>query len=255
MDTSYEHLKCDIHDQVAQVTIDNAAEANKLTAPLAKELVNLLHCIEESDVRAIVLTGTDGYFSAGADISSFDMSSADAVRGDLFGKVNPYDVIENLNQPVIAAVNGSAFAGGLELVLVCDLVVVANDVQLGFPEATLGIIPGVAMLRLTEQLGKHQALELMLTGEPITGSEAVEQGLFNYAVPHEEVQSMATDLAETVADNAPVSASIIKKVVNCEHGGDYAINDLALGTVFGTEDIRRGKRAFLNDKEASFEGE
>ena len=254
MDVSYDRVSVDRYDRIAVVTLNHPESANTLTGNLVAELVHALDRLAETDVRAVVLTGTDGYFSSGADIPGFDMSSADAIRGELFDGKNPYHQIEQFDRPVIAAVNGVAFAGGFELALVCDSVIVGEEVDLGLPEATLGIVPGVAMLRLTENLGRHRAMEFMLTGETTTGAEAIEMGLFNRAVPREQVLDEATALAEQIADNAPIAVSIIKKTLNREFGGDYAINELALGAIFGTDDVRRGKDAFLSDEEPEFKG-
>ena len=257
--SEYELLEYDVRRSTAVLTMDSVQNQNALSAQLLSDLSEALRTAERDErVRAVILTGKEGVFCAGANIDEFRFDGSEAASGRILSDDDfrePFDLIEHLDKPVIAAVNGTALGGGFELALVSDLVVVGEDVTMGLPEVTIGAAPGIAFVRLTDIIDHHSAMELMLTGKHITGAEAVELGLFNETVPTAEVHDRATEYAEQIADVAPVALTIIKKIANRHRGAeDNLVADFGMGILFETDDIKEGTQAFLERRDPTFEG-
>lgn len=255
---SYKHVELVRAGPKTVIRLADEQRRNAFSQGMVEDLAEALEAAERDESSAVVITGRDGTFSAGGDITSFTRDGSDALSGHLFGESDfrrPFDLIESLEKPVIAAVNGLAMGAGFELALVSDLVVVGEDVTLGLPETTIGIAPGVAFVRLTDQVGHHRAMELMLTGKRITGSEALEMGLFNAAVPLAEIDDVVDDYVDRIANAAPLGLAVTKKVANRHRGGEgNAVSDLALAALFQTDDAAEGLSAFQAEREPEFEG-
>lgn len=240
------------------VTMSNPEKGNRLSQKMIDELTSGLRKAERHDSVAVVLTGEDGIFCAGGDISSFTNDSSEALNGQLFGDSDFRKVfrsIEELSKPVIAKVDGTALAGGFELALVSDFVVIGEEVETGTPEAKIGIAPGVAYVRLTEDISHHRAMEIMMTGKSFSGRETVEMGLFNKAVPVDEVSDVVDEYVRELSRVAPVALTVIKKIANRHRGGeDKVVSDLGLSVLLQTEDSREGFNAFLEGRKPDFEG-
>lgn len=257
--TDYDHVIVEREGPKTVITMDDVDKRNSLSQGMIDDLTAALEAAERDDSTAVVLTGQEGIFCAGGDISSFKRDTKEALGGRLFGDSDfraPFDAIENLEKPVVAAVSGTAFAGGFELALVSDFVIVGEDVQLGTPESKIGIAPGVAYVRLTEEISHHRAMEIMMTGDPISGADAVELGLFNAAVPREEVHDTVDDYVDRLASVAPTSLTVIKMIANRHRGGeDDVVSDLGISVLLETDDAAEGFDAFLEGRDPDFQGQ
>ncbi len=252
-------LALNIESQVAYLTIQSPP-ANALSSTLLNDLAHQLDEVEAAEsVKAVVIKGDGKFFSAGADIKEFtslqqasDYESL-AKRGqELFNR------IEHFSIPVIASIHGAALGGGLELAMACHIRIVTENTKLGLPEITLGIIPGFAgTQRLPHYVGTAKAYEMILTGEPITGTEAYSFGLANKVVHEEMLEQETQRLAEKIAAKGKLS---IKQVMHLlpyakTKNFDLAIEEeaRAFGEVFGTEDAKEGVQAFIEKRKPNFQ--
>ncbi len=253
-------VEVSLRDHVAVLTLTAAERRNVLDVPTATALQEAVERLgRDPDVRCVVITGTDGVFAAGADIRELESASAEenlAYNRRLRASVN---AVAALPMPTIAALNGHALGGGLELALACLLRVASTEAKLGLPEATLGIIPATGGLaRLPLLIPRTAAAELALTGDLLSGAEAKELGLVNYAVPAAEVLDRALELAAKVARVAPLSARAIVESL-CRDGNlpiadaNLRVED-RLAALLASSDRREGARAFLERREPRFEG-
>ncbi len=218
---------------VLVITMNRPEARNALSPELLDELSGALRGADEDpEVRAIVVTGAGPVFCAGMDLKAF-------ARGGRFdGLVWFYR--EGIATPVIAALNGSALAGGFELVLACDLVVAAGDAKLGIAEVKRGLFAAGGGTTLADRIPLAIALEMGLTGEPVTASRAQEIGLVNRVVPAEQVLPEAVALAQQIAANAPLAVAMTKKLMRERRWGEQA----EVEQVFRSADAMEGARAF-----------
>jgi enoyl-CoA hydratase len=213
------------------------------------------------DVRVVILTGEgDKAFVAGADIAAMKaMNSTEALAFSRLGH-DTLGMIENLHQPVIAAVNGFALGGGLEIALACDFIYASEKAKLGVPEVTLGIFPGFGgTQRLPRLVGKGRAKELIFAGGMIDASEAYTLGIVNKVFPADKFMEEVSKIARTIAQNGPVAVSMAKSSVNAGYdvGGaeGEAIEITAWANAFATHDQKEGMGAFLEKRKPQFKGE
>lgn len=257
--TDYDHVDTERVGPKTVITMDDVDRRNALSQGMIEDLTAALEDAERDESTAVVLTGKEGIFCAGGDIAGFKRDATEALGGRIFGNSDfraPFEAIEKLEKPVIAAVTGTAFAGGFEMALVSDFVVVGEDLQVGTPEPKIGIAPGVAYVRLKEHISHHRAMEIMMTGDPVTGREAVEMGLFNDAVPREEVHEVVDDYVERLTNVAPTALTVIKMIANRDRGAeDKVVSDLGIGLLLETEDAAEGFEAFLENRDPEFQGQ
>lgn len=237
----------------------NNPPANALGQGVLLDLNTLLdECLNDGEVRAIILTGSgEKLFCAGADITEFA-----AIKAGNKPKINAKDVfmkIERYPKPVIAALQGSAFGGGNELAMSCHLRILSESAIVGLPEVKLGIIPGWGgTQRLPRLIGKTKALEVMLTGDPLTAKEALDYGLVNKVVPAGEVMAAAKKLGSKFAKGAPLAIREILKAVN--EGLETSIDEglkieqASSAVVFASEDAVEGGKAFFEKRPPNFKG-
>lgn len=251
-----------LENDISIITIDRPKKLNALNKETISEFH---HAIKEADanknVRAIILTGNgEKAFVAGADISEFaDFDVQQAAQLSREGQMLLFDFIENLSTPVIAAVNGFALGGGLELAMAAHFRVASDNARLGLPEVSLGVIPGYGgTQRLAQLIGKGRALEMIMTAQMIDASKAEQWGLVNAVTSQEELIPYCISLAEKIKRNGPLAISAAIKSVNANfdksiNGYDVEISEFA--KCFGTKDFKEGTMAFLDKRKANFLGE
>ncbi len=258
---AYDNLVLDRDGAVAIVTINRPAVLNAINAPTLEALRQIMIDLKADDgVRAIIVTGAgDRAFVAGADINELAVQTPTGGREHALKGQAVFDLIENLDKPVIAAINGYALGGGCELAMACTLRLAADTAKIGLPEITLGILPGYAgTQRLSRLVGKGKAMELILTGAPVTAEEGVRIGLVNRVVPAAALMTEARALAAQLARQAPIATRYIIAAINKGLEMPFAEACVFEATLFGlvasTADMREGTRAFLEKRKPLFTG-
>ncbi|MDC1522682.1 enoyl-CoA hydratase-related protein [Flavobacteriaceae bacterium] len=255
------NLQLRIQDQVAWIQIDRPTKLNALNKAVLEELHQVFSELRlDTSVRVIVLTGSgEKAFVAGADIAEF--SEFSPVEGRALAQKGQDDVftfIEQMNKPVIAAINGFALGGGLELAMSCHLRIASSNAKMGLPETSLGVIPGYGgTQRLAQIIGKGRALELILTCQMLPADQALSFGLVTQVVPQEELLPAAAALAQKILKNSPFAIGQAIQAVNAayEEGlNGFEAEVTGFGTCFGSEDFKEGTQAFLEKRKANFTG-
>ena len=248
-------------DRVAVVTVNRPKVLNALNTQTLDELRRLILALKHDDsVRCVIVTGAgDKSFIAGADINELAVQSPIGGRDLAMKGQHVLDLIENMGKPVIAAINGYALGGGCELAMACTIRIAAESARIGQPEINLGIIPGYAgTQRLARLVGRGRALEILLTGDPISAHEAHRLGLVNRVVAPAELLNEARALASALAAKAPIAVRYIIDAVNKGLQMPFAEAQAHEATLFGlvasTEDMREGTKAFLEKRKAEFKG-
>jgi enoyl-CoA hydratase/carnithine racemase len=258
---AYETLLYEKRNGIGYVTVNRPEKLNALNRRVVEELWECFQALEKDDeVRAVILTGAgEKAFVAGADISELAVQSPVEGKETSLRGQKVLDLIDNLGKPVIAAINGYALGGGCELAMACTLRVASENARLGQPEVKLGIIPGYAgTQRLPRLVGKGRALEIILSGEPVSAQEAHRIGLVNQVVPLQELMAAAEKLAQKIVAHAPLAIKFALEAVN--HGLEMseAEGQFLEATLFGlcctTADMKEGTRAFLEKRPPKFVG-
>ncbi|MCQ2547692.1 MAG: enoyl-CoA hydratase-related protein [Clostridia bacterium] len=254
----YNCIKFEKQDGIALVKINRPEALNALNTQVLQELLDCFTAIaQDDDVKAVVLTGEGRAFVAGADIAA--MSKMNPVEGrammSLGHKV--MNLIEDIEKPVIAAVNGFALGGGCELSMACDIRVASTKALFGQPEVGLGIIPGFGgTQRLSRLVGKGMAKYLIMSAENIKADEAFRIGLVEKLVEPEELMDTAFALAKKIMSNGPIAVGLAKKAINMGYDLDMkSAGQLEIETftcAFGSEDKKEGMAAFLEKRPAEF---
>lgn len=255
----FQTLISEIKDGTAVITINRPDKMNALNSTVMKELKEVFTSIKDDDnVSVIILTGSGlKAFVAGADI--LELNKLDMIQGKEFAEKGQavFTLIEQMNKPVIAAVNGFALGGGCELALSCHIRIASENAKFGQPEVNLGIIPGYGgTQRLTRLINSGRAMEYILTGDMIDAAEALRIGLINKVYPQSELLGKAFEMADKIKSKAqPAIRSSIKAVnicneVSAAEGLKYEASLFAL--CCGTEDFKEGTTAFLEKRKAEF---
>ncbi len=243
---------------VAIVTLNRPEVRNALSFALMEALAQALSQLDrDPEVRAIVLTGQGGVFAAGADIA--ELAEAGPVDLILEDRLALWQRLRATKRPIVAAVEGLALGGGMELAMLADLIVAGEGARFGQPEIRLGVMPGAGGTQLlTRALGKWRAMEMVLTGRLLSGRELYEAGLVTRVVPDSQALPEAERLAREVAGMAPVAAQLAKESVQAafmaglEEG--LAMERKNFYLLFGTQDRQEGMRAFLEKRDARWQG-
>ena len=259
---SYSQIAFDFAgDGIALLTINRPQKLNSLNAETFIELNDAFSRVEtDSAVRALIITGAgEKAFVAGADIKElFEASAMEAQNISLRGQ-RTFRRLELMNKPSIAAVNGFALGGGLELAMACTLRIASSNAKLGQPEVKLGTLPGYGgSQRLPRLVGRGRALEMLLTGDPIDAAEAYRIGLVNLVVPREELLDAAKNLLKKILNNGPLGVGLAMQAVDvglsCGLEEGHRFEAAAFGLAAATEDYREGITAFLEKRPAVFIG-
>ncbi|WP_297985903.1 enoyl-CoA hydratase-related protein [uncultured Chryseobacterium sp.] len=254
---SYENILVDKENTITTITINRPQSLNALNAKTISELSSAMdELANDKSCRVIILTGSgEKSFVAGADIKEFsDFGQEKAEELARNGQNSLFNKIENMNKPVIAAVNGFALGGGLELAMSCHIRYASENAKLGLPEVTLGLIPGYGgTQRLPKLVGKGLANELIFSAKMIPAQRAKEIGLVNEVYSLEELLPKAKELAETISRNSPLAIEKAIKAVNLsdtDQGFETEIK--AFGELFDLEDKKEGVAAFLEKRKPNF---
>jgi len=257
----YTNLLFTNENGIGLITINRPKVLNALNSETLKELDNLLDAVaQDNAVKVVIITGSgEKAFVAGADIAA--MQPMTALEGRSFAKAGQavFNKLENLPQPVIAAINGFALGGGCELAMACDIRLAAENAKFGQPEVSLGITPGFGgTQRMPRIIGKGRAKELLFTGDTIDAAEAYRIGLVNRVLPREELMEAAKALAEKIMSRAPRAIEFCKAAINegmdtdLETGVAYEAEVFSL--CFATNDQKEGMTAFIEKRKAGFVG-
>ncbi len=253
----FENLEVKVEDGVGIVTLNRPKAMNALCSPLMDELTSVLDQWEnDRAVRAVVITGNEKVFAAGADIK--EMQSKSFVDAHMSNFITAgWERVTTFRKPVIAAVAGYALGGGCELAMMCDFIIAADNAQFGQPEIKLGIIPGAGgTQRLTRLVGKSKAMDLCLTGRNMDAEEAERSGLVARVVPVAELMEVATKAAKSIASYSQPSVLLAKESVDAAMNTSLTegimVERRIFHSLFATDDQKEGMQAFVEKRKPEF---
>jgi len=258
---NYQNVVTEIRNGILYLTISRERKLNALNKETLTELADVIAFVQTSnEVKCVLLTGAgEKAFVAGADISEFSSYTTD--EGEALarnGQITVFDAIENSSKPFLAAINGFALGGGLELAMACHIRVAAETAKMGLPEVTLGLIPGYGgTQRLTQLIGKGRAIEMILTAEMISAEKAEKMGLVNHVVPLPELISRSEQILNKIIPRAPLAVAAAIQAVNAvstDGINGYETEIEEFGKRFGNQDFKEGVSAFLEKRAAVFKG-
>jgi len=258
---NYSNLLIENRERILYITINRENKLNALNKATLAELHDVITgSAHDEEVGGLIISGAgQKAFVAGADISEFADFNADEGR-ELAreGQIKVFDVIQNHSKPIIAAINGFALGGGLELALACHIRVAASGAKMGLPEVSLGLIPGYGgTQRLTELIGKGRAMEMILTGDMVNADDAYRTGLINHVYEPENLLNRAAELMKKILTRSPFAVSCAIRAINAasaEGINGYETEISEFSNCFGSEDFREGVSAFLAKRKAEFRG-
>jgi enoyl-CoA hydratase len=243
---------------VGLIRLNRPEAYNALNPELLKDLMNALQEMDnQNEIGAMVITGNDKSFAAGADISAMAEATPEEIRGSDF--IPTFSLIRTINKPIIAAVSGYCLGGGLELAMSCDLIISSEKAKFGQPEINLGIIPGAGgTQRLTRAVGKVIAMEMILNNRTLKADEALQMGLINKVYPVEEYLEKSIFLAQELADRAPLAIKAAKEAINQVYEKSLTeglnIERNIFYDLFSTQDQKEGMKAFLEKRKPNWSG-
>jgi enoyl-CoA hydratase len=257
----FKNMLLSVENGVATLTINRPKVLNALNIETLKELQAAIQEVKDNaSAKVLIITGAgEKAFVAGADIQEMkDMNSVQALAFSKLGH-QTMKMIQDLDRPVIAAVNGFALGGGSEIALACDFIYAADNAKFGLPEVTLGVFPGFGgTQRLTRLIGKGKAKELIMTGKMIGGQEALQMGIVNRVFPQASLMEEVKKTAAQIAGNGPIGVRLAKMVVN--DGFDIGLEEacsmesVGFSLCFTTEDQKEGMKAFTEKRKPNYQG-
>ncbi|WP_036691573.1 enoyl-CoA hydratase/isomerase family protein [Pedobacter glucosidilyticus] len=255
---NYINLLTDIQNNILYLTINREEKLNALNKDTLAEIHDCLIAVLNNDlIKGIIITGKgEKAFVAGADIKEFsDFNEEQGKNLAKEGQTKVFDLIANCKKPVIAAINGFALGGGLELAMACHIRIASQNAKLGLPEVSLGLIPGYGgTQRLTELVGKGKAFEMILTADMVSAEEAAKIGLINHTVVSTDLLPQATAMMEKILSRSPEAIAAALKAINAfnhsQSGYDAEIQ--AFGNCFSSQNFKEGVTAFLEKRKPKF---
>ena len=261
IEMALENILTEIKNEVLIITINRPDKLNALNKQTLEELHETLVSAEnDKSIRALIITGSGTKaFVAGADISEFaNFTTKEGQQLSSNGHFKVFNFIENYSKPVIAAVNGFALGGGLELAMACHMRVVSSNAKMGLPEVSLGVIPGYGgTQRLAQLVGKGKAFEMISTADTISSDDAYKWGLANHITPQEELLNKCFEITSKIITKSPVAVKAAIKAINAGYNNKfngYEVEIEEFGKSFGTNDFKEGTTAFLEKRKAIFLG-
>ena len=252
---AYETILVENREPIGIVTL-NRPKVNALNSSLISELNQALAAFDSNpDISAVVLTGSDRVFAAGADIAEMEAKDfMDAYHGDF---IRPWQDVTKIRKPLIAAVAGHALGGGCELALMCDIIIAGDNAKFGQPEINIGTIPGAGgSQRLTRVIGKSKAMEMILTGRMMDAREAEQANLVSKVVPVGSLLDEALKIANAIAEKSQPIVAMAKEAVNAAYETTLreGIDEerRIFYSTFAVDDRKEGMRAFLEKRSANF---
>ncbi|NPV90856.1 MAG: enoyl-CoA hydratase/isomerase family protein [Firmicutes bacterium] len=260
---AFEELLLSESEGVAVITVNRPHKMNSMSAVARRELLEVLRRVRDrEEIKVVIITGAgDKAFIAGAEIGEMagGLVAPVTVNRDALKGQEITSLIETLPKPVIAAVNGAAMGGGMEIMLACDLCVASEQAVFGLPEVKLGLIPGWGgTQRITRAVGKKAAMQFALLGEPISAAEAHRLGLVNEVVPGEQLMDQALQMAKRLMKNSPFAMTMAKQAVlegmEMPLDGGLKMEAAFEGICFASEDNKEGIAAFIEKRRPRFTG-
>jgi enoyl-CoA hydratase len=253
-----EYIAVSERDGLGFIELNRPKVLNAINRPMVSEIVEAFEEFDRNDnVKVIILSGKGRAFAAGADID--EMSEDGAIDLELLNQFTEWDRLTWIKKPIIGAVQGFALGGGFELALCCDMLFAAEDASFGFPEVTLGVMPGAGgTQRLTKLIGKSRAMEWLLSGDRFTAAQALEWGVINRAIAPELLMEETEKFAKKLASKPPLSIRLIKESVHkavdysLYEGMQYERKNFYL--LFASDDQKEGMKAFVEKRKPHFKG-
>lgn len=257
----YHNIISETENGITTITINRPSKLNALNRDTIQELQDAFDKADDSSkTKVIIITGSgEKAFVAGADISEFaDFNITEGAELAAKGQEMLFDFVANLSTPVIAAVNGFALGGGLELAMAAHFRIASDNAKMGLPEVSLGVIPGYGgTQRLPQLVGKGRAMEMIMTAGMIDANQALQYGLVNHVTTQEELLEFTEKIAGRIMKNSSVAIASAISAINANYEdfiNGYEVEIEEFGNCFGTEDFKEGTQAFLQKRKANFPG-
>ena len=261
VEMALENITTEVKNEVLIITINRPEKLNALNKQTIEELhETFVDAENDKSIRALIITGAgQKAFVAGADIAEFaNYSVEEGKQLSSIGHFKIFNFIENYSKPVIAAVNGFALGGGLELAMACHIRVASTNAKMGLPEVSLGVIPGYGgTQRLAQLVGKGKAFEMIVTADMINAEDAYKWGLVNYVTSQEEILNKCFEITSKIITKSPVAVRTAIRVINAGYNNKqngYEVEIEEFGKSFASGDFKEGVNAFLEKRKANFPG-
>lgn len=257
MTEQFENIIYEKKGPIAIITMNRPVKLNACSTGMYRDLDKVLYLIEnDEDVRAVIITGSgDKAFSAGADIEELDFDNLKQSTDYIGIDAKAFRHLENIPQPVIAAVNGAAIGYGCKVAIISDITIASEHARFSLPGATFGAVHVIMLGRGMDILGRKRLAEMLLTGEMIDAQQAREYGIVNKVVPHDQLLAEAEKMANKIAACPPISVKVIRRMLHRGMDDDYRWEDLLSPGLLLMEDLKEGQKAFVEKRKPVFKGQ